>query len=52
MDGYLVRERYLERLRAGRGDTGIVKVITGMRRVGKSVLMELYIEDLISSGVP
>ncbi len=52
MDRYLVRERYLERLRVGRGDTGIVKVITGMRRVGKSVLMELYIEDLISSGVP
>ena len=51
MKGYLVRERYLERIRAGRDDTDVIKVITGMRRSGKSVLLELYKDELISSGV-
>ncbi|MDC7951428.1 ATP-binding protein [Methanomassiliicoccaceae archaeon COG_1] len=52
MDGYLVRERYLGKMRAGRGDTDVIKVITGMRRCGKSVLLELYAEELRGSGVP
>ena len=51
MDGYLVRERYLGKMRAGRGDTDVIKVITGMRRCGKSVLLELYAEELRGSGV-
>ncbi|MCQ2071328.1 MAG: ATP-binding protein [archaeon] len=51
MDREIVRTSYLERISAGRGDTGIVKVITGMRRVGKSVLMQQYIDDLTGSGV-
>lgn len=51
MGKYLVREQYLRRIRAGRDDTGVIKVITGMRRCGKSVIMELYAEELIRSGV-
>jgi len=51
MGEYLIREMYLERIRAGRGDTGVIKVITGMRRCGKSVLMEQYADELRRSGV-
>ena len=49
---YLVRERYLKLLRAGRGAVHIIKVITGMRRSGKSVLMQMYADELRSIGVP
>ena len=52
MGKYLVRELYLKKIRAGRGDTDVVKVITGMRRCGKSVLLELYADELRRSGVP
>ena len=51
MKNYLVRERYLKKIRAGRDDTDVIKIITGMRRSGKSVLMELYIDELLNSGV-
>ena len=49
---YLVRERYLNLLRAGRGAVHVVKVITGMRRSGKSVLMQMYVDELKATGVP
>ena len=52
MDNYLIREQYLSKIRAGRDDTGVIKVITGMRRCGKSVLLELYADELRRSGVP
>lgn len=45
------RPRYMGRLRSGRGSTDIIKVITGLRRVGKSSLMKLLIDDLVQSGV-
>ena len=44
------RAGYLERLHESKGATGVVKVITGMRRCGKSTLMEQFIEDLRSEG--
>ncbi len=50
--GYLVRERYLNLLRAGRGAVHVVKVITGMRRSGKTVLMQMYVDELKATGVP
>lgn len=46
------RGEYLRRLDAGRDRTDIVKVITGMRRCGKSTLMRQYMELLRRSGVP
>ncbi|MBR6911659.1 MAG: ATP-binding protein [Candidatus Methanomethylophilaceae archaeon] len=52
MDRYIKRERYLEQLRAGRDDTDVVKVITGMRRCGKSVLLEMCCMEIMESGVP
>lgn len=46
------RDKYVERL-AERRRNGLIKVITGARRSGKSYLMnELYYKYLLASGVP
>ncbi len=44
------RERYLEKL-IGFQDTELVKVITGIRRCGKSSLLKLMIQHLQESGI-
>ncbi len=51
MDGTVRRSGYLAQLHASKGATGVVKVITGMRRCGKSTLMEQFIDDLRAEGV-
>ena len=43
------RERYLEQMKAFQ-DTEMIKVITGIRRCGKSSLMKLMADELRSSG--
>lgn len=43
----IVRERYLERIKALK-DTPDIKIITGIRRSGKSNLMQAYINYLKS----
>ena len=48
----IIRRPYLERLESGRDRTDVVKIITGMRRSGKTVLMRQFIRRLIGSGVP
>lgn len=45
------REIYLKRIRGFYHDTGIIKVITGIRRCGKSCLMEAIAEELEQSGI-
>lgn len=45
------RPLYLEQLLQFR-NSPVVKVITGMRRCGKSALLELYRDALLNSGVP
>ena len=40
------REKYLKKIRAFYDDTDIIKVITGIRRCGKSSLMETIMEEL------
>ncbi|MFR1831768.1 MAG: ATP-binding protein [Lachnospiraceae bacterium] len=44
------RETYLNRIRPFIG-TDLIKVITGIRRCGKSVMLELIKQELIRSGV-
>lgn len=44
------REQYLAKLRALR-DKAIIKVITGVRRCGKSTLMQLFQKELLQSGI-
>ena len=45
------RKEYLEKL-AKRKNDGLIKVITGVRRVGKSYLLnELFYKQLLNSGV-
>ncbi|MEG0379715.1 MAG: AAA family ATPase, partial [Eubacterium sp.] len=44
------REQYLKRIRPFYNKE-LVKVLTGMRRSGKSVMLELIKEELIDSGI-
>ena len=45
------RDLYLRKLLAFQ-DQPVIKVITGMRRSGKSFLLELYREALLKQGIP
>jgi predicted AAA+ superfamily ATPase len=45
----IMRESYLERIRPF-VDKDVVKVMTGIRRCGKSVMLYLISEDLVASG--
>ena len=44
------RETYMRRIRPFIGNE-LIKVMTGIRRAGKSVMLELIQEELICSGV-
>ncbi len=45
------REHYMSRIRASRG-SDFIKVLTGIRRCGKSTLMRMFIDELRASGMP
>lgn len=45
------REKYLSRIRGFYHATDIIKVITGLRRCGKSTIMQLIAKELIKGGV-
>lgn len=47
----IVRRKYLDQLQAFQ-DKDLVKVITGVRRCGKSTLLEMVRSSLLSEGVP
>ena len=44
------RKQYMERLKAYKNNK-LIKVITGLRRCGKSTLLQLFKKELLSSGV-
>ena len=44
------RENYLKKLRGFYDDTDMIKVITGVRRCGKSSLMEMVCSEILSKG--
>ena len=46
------REKYLKKIRAFYHDPEIIKVITGIRRCGKSCLMQQIAYEIKASGVP
>lgn len=46
------RENYLNKIRGFYHDTGIIKVISGVRRCGKSCLMHTIAEELVENGIP
>ena len=45
------RENYLKKIRGFYHDTGMIKVISGVRRCGKSCLMQTIAEELMESGI-
>ena len=44
------REMYMNRIRPFMG-TDLIKVMTGIRRCGKSVMLELIKQELAASGI-
>ena len=49
---YFKRESYLNKIRGFYHDDGMIKVITGVRRCGKSCLMRTIEEELREGGIP
>ena len=47
----IVRPHYLDLLKTYR-DVPLVKILAGIRRCGKSTILEMLQDDLIKSGVP
>lgn len=47
-----IREKYLKKIRGFYHTDDIIKVITGVRRCGKSSLMQTIAEELANTGVP
>ena len=45
------REKYLKKIRDFYHDTELIKVITGVRRCGKSSLIQMIIKELLSDGI-
>ena len=46
------REKYLKRIRGFYDSNDLIKVITGVRRCGKSTLMQMIAQELKEQGVP
>ena len=46
----IIREKYLEKIRPFY-DTDLIKVITGIRRCGKSVILMQIMDELKNKGI-
>jgi len=51
MSGLISRKNYIQQLEKLK-DEHIIKVVTGLRRSGKSTLLEIFAEQIMYSGVP
>ena len=51
MEKLYYREKYLKKLRGFYDDVDMIKVITGVRRCGKSSLMEMVCGELLEKGI-
>lgn len=51
MTGLIGRKQYIQKLLSYK-DKDLIKVVTGLRRSGKSTLLELYRATLVNSGIP
>ena len=51
MKRYYKRENYLKRIRGFYNDSSMIKVISGVRRSGKSCLMTTIAQELLENGV-
>ena len=50
MDKYINRKKYISKLLSYK-DKDLIKVVSGLRRSGKSTLLEIYQEHLIAQGI-
>lgn len=50
MDNYITRKEYLDKLLSYK-DKDLIKVVSGLRRSGKSTLLELYQAHLLKQGI-
>lgn len=46
----VIREEYLKQLRLGKNHQELIKIVTGIRRCGKSTLIKQFLNELRSSG--
>jgi len=51
MNSLISRKNYIQQLKKLK-DEHIIKVITGLRRSGKSTLFEIFVQQMVDSGVP
>ena len=51
MSDLIKRENYIQQLEKLK-DKHIIKVVTGLRRSGKSTLLELFAQQIIDLGIP
>jgi predicted AAA+ superfamily ATPase len=50
MTGFTTRKEYLDKL-LGYREIDVIKVVNGLRRSGKSTLLELFVQQLIEQGI-
>lgn len=48
---YVIRDQYLDVMMSYRDNRNLIKVLTGIRRCGKSVILEQFHQRLLESGV-
>ena len=51
-DNLYVREKYLAKIRGFYHECEIIKVLTGVRRCGKSSIMKMVFGELLAQGIP